>query len=239
MIHNTESKQHVLKQRSLQTYSKIAIIPTRCTSRQVFYFLHIVCLTCDKFLTWSGLVPIKYAGGFCRMADRLTNTIRTHKHSAPSLCFSRHTSLNYFSHSYFTTRSSFSHYHEHTRKNGVGCTLCTQRWGCVCHSENPDSPLLECKIPGVQRVGCQLEGSHCLSKAAGLDQRARERDGGYGAGQSGGCGGWCVFQQKWRFNIWSLLEWVRHSALSITPFSKVASRNCGGREKPKRDQRLQ
>lgn len=82
----------------------------------------------------------------------------------------------------------------------------------------------------------------CLPKAAGLDQR--ERNGGYdaGGGQRGGVVGGAYFSRSGDLNIWSLLYWVWVTCTAdlhfIPPFSKVASHNCGGREKSERNQCL-
>lgn len=179
----------------------------------VFCTYVVVCLRCDeKFLTWSGLVPMKYAGGFCRMADRLTNTIRTHKHSAPSLCFSRHTSQNYFTYSRFTTRSSFTT-GTHTQNWGRLHTLhtkievCLSFWKPWFAASRVQHPGCSESQVSVWRLSLPLQSCWLGSES--------ERNGGYGAGQSRGCGGWCVSQQKWRFNIWSLLDWVRHSCARL------------------------
>lgn len=49
-------------------------------------------------------------------------------------------------------------------------------------------------------------------------------------GQRGRSGWRVFFERKWRFNIWSLLDWACH-VHSVPRFSIVASHNCGGGEK--------
>lgn len=85
----------------------------------------------------------------------------------------------------------------------------------LCHSKNPDAPLIECKIPGVSRVWCQFEDSHFATvplpfpKVSGWDQR--EHDGGCNTleGREDMVGG-VYFSRSGGFKIWSLLDWASH-----------------------------
>lgn len=110
---------------------------------------------------------------------------KTDKPSAPSLCpkthfyVVSHSSIQHtFMHHIFTTTNI------HTQKIGISCILKIQ---VFLSFWNPDAPLLECKIPGDQRVRCQFEDVTSLPclfppQSSWLGSE-RESNSGYDAGE--------------------------------------------------------
>lgn len=90
----------------------------------------------------------------------------------------------------------------------------------------------------VFRVGCQFEGSHFVtlppqSRWLGSERERETLDTMQGRAE--GMVGGAYFSRSGDLNIWSLLDWLDVTCTAdlhfIPPFSKVASHNCGGREK--------
>lgn len=131
----------------------------------------------------------------------------------------------------------------HTRKVGVGCTLkievCMSFWKPWCAASWVQNPRFSESRVSVWRFSlCYVASPKPLAWI-----RERETvDMMQGGGQRGGVVGGAYFSRSGDLNIWSLLYWVWVTCTAdlhfIPPFSKVASHNCGGREKSERNQCL-
>lgn len=120
--------------------------------------------------------------------------------------------------------------HRHTHTHNWNWAVCSRH---RCVYVDPDATLIECKTPG---VWCLFKDSRfatvplsCPEQLVGIRESTRVIT-------MQGRPGVCVFQQKWRFKIWSLLESAqghmhRWWVLRPFPLSKGASRNCESEEK--------